>query len=99
MVNNVFRDFKSSYKMAGIKPVSKLTIHTLWKSYGQNWPGYLTMNEVKELMGHSKAETTLKYYSQVDQDHEKKGARVLQDMLERAKRSQETDAKRNFTPK
>lgn len=99
MVNNILRDFKSHYKRAGIKPVGKLTIHTLRKSCGQNWADYLPMDLVMELMGHSKAETTLEYYSQVDKDHEKKAARVLQDMLEREKRSPETDARRNFTPK
>jgi integrase len=59
MVNNVLRDFKSHCKRAGIKPVGKLTIHTLRKSAGQNWADHPPMNVVKELMGHSKAETTL----------------------------------------
>jgi len=53
MVNNVLRDFRSHYKRAGIKPVGKLTIHTLRKSCGQNRADNLPMNVVKELMGHS----------------------------------------------
>jgi integrase len=93
MVNNVLRDFKSHYKRAGIKPVGKLTVHTLRKSAGQNWADYLPMNVVKELMGHSKAETTLEYYSQVDKDHEKKAARVIQKLLERVDESKKTDPK------
>lgn len=93
MVNNVLRDFKSHYKRAGIKPVGKLTIHTLWKSAGQNWADYLPMNVVKELMGHSKAETTLEYYNQVDKDHEKKAARVIQKLLECVDESKKTDAR------
>jgi integrase len=36
MANNVLRSFKSHCKRAGIKPVGKLTIHTLRKSCGQN---------------------------------------------------------------
>jgi integrase len=93
MVNNVLRDFKSHCKRAGIKPVGKLTIHTLRKSAGQNWADHLPMNVVKELMGHSKAETTLEYYSQVDKDHEKKAAQVLQNMLEGENESKKTDAR------
>ncbi len=93
MVNNVLRDFMSHYKRAGIKPVGKLTIHTLRKSAGQNWADYLPMNVVKELMGHSKAETTLEYYNQVDKDHEQKAARVIQKLLERVDESNKTDAR------
>lgn len=93
MINNVLRDFKSHYTRAGIKAVGKLIIHTLRKSAGQNWADYLPMNVVKELMGHSKAETTLEYYSQVDKDHEKKAAQVLQNMLEGENESKKTDAR------
>jgi len=92
-VNNVLRDFKSHCKRSGIKPVGKLTIHTLRKSAGQNWADHLPMNVVKELMGHSKAETTLEYYNQVDKDHEQKAARVIQKLLEGGGESKETDAR------
>jgi hypothetical protein len=57
------------------------------------------MNVVKELMGHSKAETTLEYYNQVDKDHEEKAARVIQSLLESVNESKKTDAKSNFTSK
>lgn len=53
MINNVLRNFEAHYKRAGIKPVGKLTIHTLRKCAGQNWADNLPMNVVKELMGHS----------------------------------------------
>jgi len=46
MVKNVLKNFKSRCKRTGIKPMNKLTIHTLRKSYGQNWPDYLPMNVV-----------------------------------------------------
>ena len=83
-------------KRAGIKPVGKLTIHTLRKSCGQNWADYLPMNVVKELMGHSKAETTLEFYNQVDKDHDKKAARVVQKLIEKAQKSKKTDVKLTY---
>lgn len=91
MVNNVLRNFKGHYKRAGIKPVGKLTIHTLRKCAGQNWADYLPMNVVKELMGHSDIATTQKYYTQVDSDHEAKAARVIQELLEK-------DVSRTYEP-
>jgi integrase len=96
MVNNVLRSFNSHCNRAGIKPIGKLTIHTLRKSAGQNWADHLPMNVVKELMGHSKAETTLEYYNQVDKDHEEKAARVIQNLLESVDESIKTDVKMTF---
>ena len=96
MVNNVLREFKSHFKRAGIKPVGKLTIHTLRKSCGQNWAYHLPMNVVKELMGHSSIATTQEFYTQVDQDHEAKAARVIQRLIDNAdgiNRSNKTDAR------
>jgi integrase len=98
MVNNVLREFKRHFKRAGIKPVGKLTIHTLRKCCGQNWADHLPVNVVKELMGHSKAETTLEYYNQVDKDHEEKAARVIQNLLESAHESKKTDARMTPEP-
>ena len=92
MVNNVLRNFKAHYKRAGIKPIGKLTIHTLRKCCGQNWADHLPMNVVKELMGHSKVETTLEFYNQVDADHEAKAARVIDEMLK------ENDVKLTYEP-
>ena len=100
MVNNVLRDFKVHCNRAGIKPLGKLTIHTLRKSCGQNWADHLPMNVVKELMGHSKVETTLEFYNQVDAQHEEKAANVIQRLIEDAGKgnnSDKTDAK--MTPK
>jgi len=93
MVNNVLRDFKSHFKRAGIKPVGKLTIHTLRKSCGQNWADYLPMNVVKELMGHSNIATTAEFYNQIDSDHEAKAARVIQNLLESADGPKKADAR------
>jgi hypothetical protein len=33
-------------------------------------------------MGHSKAETTMEYYSQVDEAHEKKASLVIQQIID-----------------
>jgi integrase len=96
MVNNVLRDFKRHFRKAGIKPVAKLTVHTLRKSCGQNWADHLPMNVVKELMGHSSIATTAEFYNQVDADHEAKAARVVQRLIDRAEsntKSNKTDAR------
>ena len=90
MVNNVLRNFKAHCKLAGIKPVGKLTVHTLRKSCGQNWADHLPMNVVKELMGHSSISTTQEYYTQVDSDHEAKAARVIDSLL------RENDVERTY---
>jgi integrase len=85
VVNNVLRNFKGHVIRADIKPVGKFTIHTLRKCCGQNWADYLPMNVVKELLGHSSISTTAEFYSTVDRDHEKKAARVVQELLDRNK--------------
>jgi len=92
MINNAMRDLKSHYRRAGIKPVGKLTIHTFRKCCAQNWADHLPMNVVQQLMGHSKAETTLEYYSQVDKDHEEKAAQVMQNLLQNVNCSGKSDA-------
>ncbi len=81
VICNVLKRFKARVKRAGIEPVGKFSIHTLRKCAGQNWADYLPMNVVKELMGHSSIETTAEFYSTVDEDHERKAARVVQDLL------------------
>ncbi len=58
------------------------------------------MNVVKELMGHSKVETTLEFYNQVDARHEEEAANAIQRLIEDAAKqnnSDKTDAK--MTPK
>ncbi|MHC4586512.1 MAG: hypothetical protein ACYS3N_18425 [Planctomycetota bacterium] len=50
-------------------------------------------------MDHSKAETTLEHYNQVDKDHEQKAARGIQTLLERVDESNKTDARADFTSK
>ena len=93
LVNNVLRNFKSHVKRAGIKPVGKFTVHTLRKCAGQNWADHLPMNVVKELMGHSNISTTAEFYNQVDRDHEKKAAQVVQALLENHQGDKQSDVK------
>ena len=85
VVNNVLRNFKSHVRRAGIVPVGNFSVHTLRKCCGQNWADYLPMNVVKELMGHSNISTTAKFYNTVDRYHEKKAARIVQELLDRNK--------------
>lgn len=82
VINNVLRNFKSYVRRSGIKPIGKFTIHILRKCCGQNWADHLPMNVVKELMGHSDISTTQEFYTQVDRDHEKKAAQVVQQLLD-----------------
>jgi hypothetical protein len=46
------------------------------------------MNVVKELMGHADIATTAAFYNQVDADHERKAANVIQWLLEQGKLKQ-----------
>lgn len=91
LVNNILRNSKSHIKRAGIKPVGKLTVHTLRKCCGQNWADHLPMNVVKELMGHSNISTTQEFYTTVDRDHEKKAAQVVQELLENCPNGSQND--------
>jgi integrase len=49
------------------------------------------MNVVKELMGHSHISTTQEFYTQVDRDHEKKAAQVVQELLENYSGNKQND--------
>ena len=85
VINNVLRNFKGHVKRAGLKPIGKFTVHTLRKCTGQNWADYLSMNVVKALMDHSNISTTAEFYNIVDRDHEKKAAKVVQQLLDNNK--------------
>lgn len=70
LANNVLRDFKEHCRKAGIKPNGQLCLHTLRKNSNQNLlDAGLPLKVVQHILGHSNPETTLKYYSQVDQYH------------------------------
>jgi len=98
MVNNVLRDFKSHFRRAGIKPIAKLTIHTLRKSCGQNWADNLPMHVVKELMGHSSIQTTQEFYTQLDAEHQAKAARVIQQLIDSSQQDESNKSDAGVTP-
>jgi len=85
MANNVLRDFKRHLKWTGIKPNGTLFVHTLRKASGQNWANHLPPNITKELMGHASIAATMKFYSQVDKDHRKKAANVIDALVSKGK--------------
>lgn len=68
--NNVLRNFKVHCRNAGIKPTGRLCLHTLRKNAGQNLADAgLPLNVTQKILGHSRTETTVKFYSQVDPHH------------------------------
>ncbi|HEW79399.1 MAG TPA: site-specific integrase [Phycisphaerales bacterium] len=82
MANNVLRNFKRHLKWAEIKPIGTLSIHTLRKSCIQNWANNLNNPEVvRVLAGHEDIATTMKFYSQVDQENRAKAAMVVDNLL------------------
>jgi len=95
MVNNVHRTVRTHLRRAGIKPTAKLSLHTFRKSCCQNWADHLPMNVTKELMGHSNITTTAKFYSTVDEDHQRKAARVIDELLKERPARTDTEAKQD----
>jgi len=81
MVNNLGRDFKSHAKRAGLRFNGSFTIHTFRKTCAQNWADYLPANVVKFYLGHSKIETTNRFYSIVDESHTARTKQVMDDLL------------------
>jgi len=81
VINNVLRDMRVHARKAGITANGSLNVHALRKSCGQNWANHLPINVVKELMGHSSISTTQRFYNQVDEDHLRKAARVIDEMV------------------
>lgn len=90
MVNDVGRDFKLYAKRAGLRFDGSLTIHTFRKTCAQNWADYLPANVVKFYLGHSKMDTTNKFYSIVDESHTE-GTRQVMDQLLKGKTENHLD--------
>ena len=95
MINNVHRSVRTHLRRAGIKPTAKLSLHTFRKSCCQNWADHLPMNVTKELMGHANISTTAKFYSTVDEDHQRKAARVIDELLKERPARTDTEAKQD----
>ena len=76
--NNVLRNFKGHCRKAGIKPKGQLCLHTLRKNASQNFADAgLPSNVTQAILGHSRPETTAKYYSQVDKHHLEQARRAV----------------------
>jgi len=89
LCNNVLRDFKLHCRKAGIKPNGQLCLHTLRKNTAQTLANAgLPLKVIQYILGHSNPQTTLKYYSQVDQHHLEQVKRAVD------KRRSGTDTKR-----
>ena len=81
MVNNVGRDFKAHAKRAELRFNGSFSIHTFRKTCAQNWADYLPANVVKFYLGHSKLETTNRFYSIVDESHTTRTKQVMDKLL------------------
>jgi len=98
MVNNVLRDFRIHAKRAGIQFNGEFTIHTFRKSCAQNWADRLPANVVKFYLGHSKLETTNRFYSIVDESHMAWTKQAMDELLN-AKRENHLDTEQTLTLK
>ena len=81
MTNNTLQNFKRHVRWTKIEPTGTLSIHTLRKCCGKNWADHLPANVTKELMGHSKIETTMTFYNQVDKDQRRKAATIINELV------------------
>ncbi len=95
MVLNVGREFRRHLRKAGITPTGSLSIHTLRKCAGKNWADCLPPHVTKELMGHSTIATTMKYYTQVDENQRARAAAAVDRLI--ASAGEKNDAQ--VTPK
>ena len=77
LVNNVLRQLKLLCRQVG---VAEFTLHDLRRSCITNWAQKLPIQTVQQLAGHSKIETTRKYYLSV-QKSDLTAARKLQSKL------------------
>ena len=76
------KTFQRLCKRAGIRTTKKLTLHCLRKAYGTNMANLPTpIQTLKELMGHSKIETTMTYYVYSSDENKKKAVRQLDKIM------------------
>ncbi len=94
LYNNALRDFKLHCRKAGIKLRGKLNIHALRKNMGQNLGNAgLPVQVAQKILGHSKTETTIKYYSQVDPHHMLQVKKVIEKRRAKTDVTQETQSR------
>ena len=89
MTNNTLREFKRHQKWANIKPIRRLAIQTLRKCCVQNWANLLPQNVSKELAGHANIETTMTFYTKVDEDLRAKAAAARDSLVSSSNKQKE----------
>jgi integrase len=72
-VTNVWRDFQSLFRNAGLDPWRK-PMRTLRKSCITDWANKFAMHAVQEWAGHSDIETTRTFYLKVSDDDYRRAA-------------------------
>ena len=69
-------------KNAGIVTSDKLSVHCLRKGYGTNLADLGTpVHTLKDLMGHSSIDTTMKFYIKSTNANKKKAVRGLEELM------------------
>jgi len=82
MVNNTNRDFVVNCRRAGIVSSDRLSVHCLRKSYGTNLADLGTpVHTLKELMGHSNIQTTMKFYIKNNDENSRKAVEGLEGLM------------------
>jgi len=82
MVNNTNRDFVVNCRRAGIVTTDRLSVHSLRKSYGTLLADMNTpVHTLKQLMGHSSIDTTLKFYIKNSDENSRKAVRGLEGLV------------------
>jgi len=94
MLLNAGREFQRHVKKAEIKPTGSLSLHTVRRCAGKNWADVLPPHVTKELMGHSSIATTMKYYTQVDDNQRARAAAAVDRLI--ASAGEQTDAQGQF---
>ena len=82
MVNNLLRDTKGYLRKAGVDVSAPFTLTMFRKSFAQNHANAGTPpRTLAELMGHSKASTTMEYYARVTDANMKAAAETMNRLL------------------
>lgn len=82
MANNTNRKFRLYFKKAGLVTHERLSVHCLRKGYGTNLANMGTpVHTLKELMGHSKIETTMEYYVKSSDANKKAAVEGLEKLV------------------
>ena len=82
IINNLRKNFNAIRSRVGL---TKYTLHDLRRSAITNWAGYLPIQVVQQLAGHSDISTTRKYYLTVRSEDMVSANKVLNSVLAKVK--------------